>query len=499
MPEGKYLLGIDNGGTLSKAALFTFDGDELTCSSRKVEQIELHPGWSERDAKDMWQGTAEAVREVITSSGIDAADIAAVACTGHGNGLYLVDESGNPVRNAINSTDSRASAYVDRWLADGIDEKVLPLTTQCVWPAQPNALLAWLRDNEPKTMERARWVLFAKDFVRTQLTGEIWMEETDMSGSSLMNVVTGQYDEAVLELFGIGEMQSLLPPLRKSHELCGKVTAEAAALTGLAEGTPVAGGMFDIDACGLASGIVDEGQMSLVAGTWGNNQYISREPLIDKDLFMTSRYCIPGWYLMLEGSPTSASNLEWFVSRFLGEGQSDGKSLYRECDEAVAATRPDDADIVFLPFLFGSNESSSAKSSFLGLENQHTRGDVLRAVYEGIVFSHNYHLQRLLQFRDKPDCIRFTGGAARSEVWVQMFADCFQIPVEIPAGTELGALGAAIAAAVAVGVYPDYLSAVNAMTKISRRHEPDPDMAGIYQEKYARYRKAIQTLDALWN
>lgn len=489
---GKYLLGIDNGGTMSKAALFDSEGKELACASRKVEMIELQPGWSERDANAMWGNTADAIREVIETAGVDAAEIAGVACTGHGNGLYLVDGAGKPVRNAINSMDGRAASHVDQWLADGVDAKVLPKTTQCLWPAQPNALLAWLRDNEPETMANAGWVLFAKDFVRTQLTGEVWMELTDMSGSSLMNVVTGDYDDEVLELFGLLDMKPLLPPLKKSHDICGKVTAEAAARTGLAEGTPVAGGMFDIDACGLASGIIDEGQMSLVAGTWGNNQYIAKEPLIDKDLFMTSCYSIPGWYLMLEGSPTSASNLEWFVSRFFDEPD------FAACDKAVAAIDPADTDIIFLPFLYGSNEKSSAKSSFLGLEGRHTRADVMRAVYEGVVFSHNHHLQRLLQFRDKPECIRFTGGAARSEVWVQMFADCFQIPVEIPAGTELGALGAAIAAAVATGIYPDYREAVDAMTSIARRHEPDASKADVYAEKFGRYKKAVDVLDGLW-
>lgn len=447
---------------------------------------------SERDATGVWERTASAIREVVEKSNLDPKEIAAVACTGHGNGLYLIDAEGKPVRNSINSTDSRAASYIERWMADGVDEKVLPKTTQCLWPAQPNALLAWLRDNEPETLAKASAVQFAKDYIRTQLTGEIWMELTDMSGSSLMNVVTGEYDDEVLELFGLSDMKRLLPPLKKSHDVCGKVTADAAALTGLAEGTPVAGGMFDIDACGLASGIVDAGQMSLVAGTWGNNQYIAKEPLIDKELFMTSCYSIPGWYLMLEGSPTSASNLQWFVNRFFDEPD------LKACDEAVGAIEPAANEIVFLPFLYGTNEKSAAKSSFLGLEGRHTREDMMRAVYEGVVFSHNHHLQRLLQFRDKPECIRFTGGAARSEVWVQMFADCFQIPVEIPAGTELGALGAAMAAAVAAGVYEDFPEAAKAMTRIARRHDPDPAKAAIYAEKYARYKKAVETLDAIW-
>jgi L-xylulokinase len=371
-----------------------------------------------------------------------------------------------------------------------------------VWAAQPAALFLWLRDNEPQIIDKTRWILMCKDYIRSRLCGQINAELTDMSGASLMNVVTGEYDDEVLKLFGILEMKELLPPIIKTADIAGAVTADAAAVTGLKEGTPVAGGMFDIDACGLASGIIDERQMSLVAGTWGNNQYIAKEPLIDKNLFMTSCYSMPGWYLMLEGSPTSASNLEWFVTEFLSAektiAEKDGKSVYELCNEMVASVSTEETTITFLPFLYGSNIGAGAKSCFVGLEGFHTRAHVVRAIYEGIVFGHNTHLQRLLNFRDRPEVIRFTGGAARSKVWVQLFADCFQIPVEIPAGTELGALGAAIAAGVAVGCYSSYEEAVGAMTSIARRQEPDPAQKEIFAEKYERYKKVIAALDPIW-
>ncbi len=498
----RYLLGIDNGSTMSKAALFRDDGGEVAVASRKVELLSPHAGWSERDPLLMWDETAAAIREVLAESGVGPDEIVCVACTGFGNGLFLVDEHGNPVRNAINSTDSRAQSYVDRWLADGVDAAALPLTTQCVWAAQPGALLGWVRDNEPDVMARAHRVLMCKDYVRLRLTGTAQGELTDMSGSGLMNVVTGEYDQRVLDLFGIGDLAGLLPPLVQTADICGAITPAAASETGLNAGTPVAGGMFDIDACGLASGIVDERQMSLVAGTWGNNQYIAREPLIDKGLFMTSRYSMPGWFLMLEGSPTSASNLEWFVTEFMAAEREavrkTGGTVYGLCNDMVAGVDPRDLDIVFLPFLYGSNANGAAKSCFIGLEGRHTRAHVLRAVYEGIVFGHNTHLQRLLQFRSAPEVIRFTGGAARSEVWVQMFADCFQIPVEIPAGTELGALGAAIAAAVACGLYADYPQAVAAMTRIARRQDPDAAAAAMYAAKFERHQAVQTALDSYW-
>ncbi|MBM3889609.1 MAG: carbohydrate kinase, partial [Verrucomicrobia bacterium] len=238
------------------------------------------------------------------------------------------------------------------------------------------------------------------------------------------------------------------------------------------------------------------------AGTWGCNLYVAREPLIDKDLFMTSCYGVPGWYLMLEGSPTSAGNLEWFIAEFLGSEKesltAQSKSVYDLCNELVASVDARDLRLVFLPFLYGSNVHPLAKSCLVGLEGRHNRAHVLRAVYEGIVFAHHWHVRRLLQFRPPPDAIRFTGGAARSEVWVQMFADCFQIPIEVPAASELGALGAAISAGVACGAHASYADAVKAMTRVARRHDPDPAMAPIYAAKYDRYCKVLGALESVW-
>jgi len=498
----KYLLGTDNGCTMSKAALFTLDGREAAVASRKTETLTPKPGFLERDVPEMWKSTAEAIREVVAASGVDPADIACVACAGHGNGLYLVDAQGRPVRNAILSTDSRARSIVDEWIAAGIDKTVRPITMQSLWPAQPNALLLWLRRHETKTMRRARWVLMAKDYIRFRLTGKIQAEVTDMSGTSLLNVRDVAYDTGLLETFGIGPLRRLLPPLVQSAEICGAVTAQAAAETGLKEGTPVAGGMFDIDACGLASGITDESQLCMIAGTWGNNQYISTTPVVSEDVFMTSCYSIPGYYLMLEGSATSASNLEWFVTEFFAAekqlAEAEGRSVFDVCNGLVAATKPEDAAIVFLPFLYGSNVGPDAKAGFVGLNGWHTRGHVLRAIYEGVVFGHLTHVRRLLKFRAMPDTIRLTGGAARSKVWVQIFADAFQTPVETPDGTELGALGAAIAAAVAAGLYPGYEEAINAMVRFSRRQKPDPARKKLYAAKYERYKRVIVALEPVW-
>jgi len=501
-PMRQFVLGIDDGGTVAKAGLFGVDGRELAIARRKTEMSSPHPNHTERDVEQLWQATAEAIREVLGRAGVDPREVAAVATTGHGNGLYLVDEQGQAVRPGIISTDTRAQSYVARWKAEGTHRAVLPKTMQSLWAAQPPALLAWLRDHEPEVLMRARWALMVKDLVRMRLTGEAWGELTDMSGTSLVDVAAGQYDEQVLGAFGIAEFGPLLPPLRRSEEVCGRVSRKAAEQTGLAEGTPVAGGLFDVDACALASGLIEESQLSVVAGTWSINQYASLQPVVHEDLFMTSRYCLPGWYLMMEASATSASNLEWFVSEFMkadgDQAKLAGRSVYDLCNELVAATPAEAAGPLFFPFLHGSNADPNARACLMGLAGWHCRGHVLRAIYEGVVFGHRAHYDRLLRFRAPPQKVLLTGGAAQSEPWVQMFADAYQLPVEVPAGRELGTLGAAICAAVAVGCYGSYPEAVRAMARVERVQEPDARRAELMATKYDRYQRVLAGLGPVW-
>ncbi len=498
----QYLLGIDNGGTMAKAALFATDGTEVAVASCKSEMLDVKPGWAEFDMNAVWLNAAGAVKRVIEQSGVDPSAIACVACTGHGNGLYLVDEDANPVYNAIGSADGRAKEYVERWNEDGTQAAVRPKTMQTTFPSQPGALLRWLKDNDRETYDSARWVLMCKDFVRAKLTGEIYMELSDMSATSLMNVGTAEYEDDILAAWGIADAKEKLPPIRMAADRCGTVTAAAAAETGLAEGTPVAGGMFDIDACGLASGLDYEGGLCMVSGSWGNNQFVSKTPVAD-GVFITSCYVVPGFYYMFEGSPTGASNLEWFLTEFFAADrereEEKGKSVYDLCNELVAETKPEDTGIIFLPFLYGSNVSLDGKACFIGLDGWQKRGHVLRAIYEGVIFSHRWHMEKLLQHAEMPPVIRLTGGAANSSLWVQMFADNFQVPIELPKGTELGALGAAISAGVAAGVFDSYGDAIEAMVDIGDRVEPNPAMKGLYDKKYARYKQVLDIMDPHWS
>jgi L-xylulokinase len=492
------LLGIDNGGTVAKAALFATDGRELGAARRKIELEMPQAGWREIDAGRLWQATAEVIRQVMAETGAAAADVAGVACTGHGNGLYLVDERGRPTRKGISSSDGRALAYVQQWEAGGVIDRVRQKTLQANWPAQPNALLRWLVDHEPGVLASSRWALMCKDYIRMRLTGEGLAELTDYSATSLMDVESNRFDDGVFEAFQIGPLRRLMPPLIRCTDRAGAVTAEAAAETGLAEGTPVFGGAFDIDACGLAAGCVDEASLVMVGGTRGTNQHLTRKPLRTRDVFMVSRYAIDDYYLVLEGSATSASNLEWFVDRFVRGACGPGEDPYEMCSRLVAECEAAEECPTFLPFLYGSPVSPLATGALVGLTGQTSLAAVVRAVFEGVGFMHHWHYDRLMQYRGAPEAIRMTGGVARSEVWCQMFADIFGLPVEVPRASELGALGAAMIAAVGLGIYPDLAAASSAMTGIARRHDPDTANHGVYQARYRRFQETIEAMKPLW-
>ncbi|MDR0521721.1 MAG: carbohydrate kinase [Planctomycetaceae bacterium] len=500
-----YLIGIDCGSTMVKAAIFDETGKEYASAGRKIEHIYLRPGWTENNMDSLWNSVCEVLREILEKSKIDPKQVACVTCTGHGNGLYLVSHNDTPARNGIISSDNRARKYIEEWTAADVLGKILPKTMQSMWAAQPNALLRWLIDNEPETMKKTKYLFMVKDFVRYRLTGEAYMELSDMSATSLINTAAGEYDDEVLAVWGLADWKKIMPPLKRSGDICGKITAAAAKQTGLAEGTPVAGGMFDIDACGLAVGMTDESRFCMVAGTWGNNQFITSKPIIDRDIFMASCYSIDGYWLVLEGSPTSASNLEWFVTQFF-EGDKEllkikgmTKSIYEHCSELVSLTdAAADTGIAFIPYLYGNPVNPDAKACLIGLDGRHTRPQVMRAVFEGIVFGHRWHTERLFRFREKPQTIRLTGGAVNSDVWAQMFADILQIPVEIPAGTELGCFGASICGAAAVGIYPDYAAACEKMVKIDRRFTPNSSLAEVYETKYRRFLTLLRVLSPAW-
>lgn len=498
----KYLMGIDNGGTFSKAALFDENGEQISVASVPTVTITPKSGYTERDMNELWRVNAEAVKTAIEKSGINPMDIAGVSFSGHGKGLYMVDKDGNPAYNGILSTDARAWEYIEKWSKDGTKEKVFEKSFQDILACQPVSILAWFKDNKAEVLQNTKYIFAVKDYIRFKLTGEAYGEYTDFSGANLVNLTTHTYDKELLSYFGLEELYDKLPPLKYSSDICGYITKEASNLTLLPEGIPVAAGMFDVNACGIATGLSDEDKMCMIAGTWSINEFINKSPVTNGTVALNSMFCIPDYYLIEESSPTSAGNLEWFIRNLMNyekeDAKTNNKSVYDIVNKWVSEIQPQDSNIIFLPFLNGSNENALAKGTFVGLTGYHNKKHMLRAVFEGIVFSHYTHVRKLLVNREKPKSIRLSGGAANSDLWVQIFADVLQIPIDVVEDKELGALGAAMTAGIAAGIYKDYKIAIEKTVKISKTIYPRTEYAEIYKQKYETYRAVVDSLSSSW-
>ena len=487
-------IGVDNGGTSCKAVLFDNNGKEICSALEELIMITPASGHTERDMEELYQANCRVIRRVMDESKADPTEIKGIAFSGHGKGLYIWGKDGKPAMNGIVSTDGRAWEYPEKWIADGTSDKVFQKTFQRILASQPVSILCWLKDNKPEVFNNIGWIFGCKDYIRFRFTGEAYAEMTDISGTNLLNLATRQFDKELLALYGLEAIWNALPPLKRSFDACGKVTAETAKLTGLAEGTVIAGGMFDIDSCAIAMDITNDENICVIAGTWSINEYISKKPVLNKSVMMNSIYCMDEYYLVEECSPTSAGNLQWFMEMFMPDVKD-----YGEINAMAESVEPNEQNIIFLPYLFGSNYDPQAKASLIGVDSHHTKSHIARAVFEGICFCHKVHIEKLLQNRTKTRALRLAGGAAKSKLWVQLFADIIELPVEIIEADELGALGAAMAAAVAAGEYTGFADAAKAMVKVKKAVMPNEKTFEIYRKKYELYKKVSSALAPNWN
>jgi L-xylulokinase len=497
------LIGIDAGGTMTKVVLFDMQGNELGCERQPNHMLMPHPGWTERDAERMWGAACLSIRALLEKTGTRPSDVVAVTPSGYGGGVFLVDRKGVPVRNALVSTDTRSLSIIDKWTANGIRTHVSAAIEQLVWPGQTLAILAWMQEFEHAVLDRTAHVLSCKDYLRMRLCGDISTDPTDAGCAGILNVSRSEIAREAFDAASMKGWLNKLPEVASSTEIAGRVSDAAARETGLAAGTPVVRGVYDVVGCALATGVEQSSQLAAVAGTFSIHSTLHRKPALNPMPHIQTPYPVPGQFLATTATPTSASNLEWFCKTAMKaeaeQANAEGKSVYEVCNAMVAGTLSRGSEIQFFPFLYDGPRGAPA--GFSGMTASTSMSDLLRAIYEGVVFAHRTDFNYLLTGPDaaRPNVIRFAGGPSRSEVWSQMFADGLGLPIEVANGSELGAKGGAICAAVATGVYSSVSDAIGNMVRIERRFEPDAARASILTEKYDNYCSTIETNVQAWS
>jgi len=482
-----YLLGIDNGLTATKAAVYDLQGKELGVCSLPTRLVSSQTGFSEIDLQQQWENCCTVVRQVIEKTTISPTEILSIGISAYGNGLHLLDGDGHPLGKAMTSMDHRALEIT----APVSEERITQLgelTLQGIWDGQPGMLLKWVKAHQFDKYGEIGSIVFCKDWIQYCLTGKISSEHTDVSAAGLMNNRTKSYDDTILELLDIPEMKFCLPEVIKSYQVAGTVTQAAAEKTGLVSGIPVVGGMFDVTANSIGSGLIRPGQFCTIAGTWNINIAIGQQSITPKKIRQCTVYGDERFYSYVDSSATSASNLEWFLRNVL-----DKRGGYDQFEQTIARYQPGDVDIIFLPFVNGGLRNDNPGAMFSGLKSYHTKDDMLRAIAEGIGFAHYYHVNNLLyEGLERGETMFFTGGASRNRQWSQIFADIMQMRVKVPESEQTGALGDCIMAGVGAGVFPSIQDAVNSMVRIREVYEPNPVYGEIYQKKYERFVELLE-------
>ncbi|MCA8909711.1 MAG: carbohydrate kinase [Rhodospirillaceae bacterium] len=490
------LIGIDCGLTVTKAIVFDTGGRELGIGRRETAQIKPGPRRVERDMLGLWADVCGALREAL--AGIDAGRVRAVCVTGHGDGVYLLDGADRPLGTAILSLDTRAAGIIAGWREAGVLAAALEQAGQIPYAAAPAPLLAWLKANEPERYAGIGRVLSCKDWIRFKLTGGAATDFTEAS-TSFTDYRTQAYGADLPALYGVPEMAARLPEVGMPADIGGVVTAAAAAETGLAIGTPVAMGLHDVTATAVGMGVAAPGSFAVVAGSFSINEVFSNTP-VPSASWLCRNGIAAGQWLNMAISPAASSNMDWFVKTLCQDAVAAGKEAggpFAMLDGEIAAAFADPSDLQFHPFIYGSPVSDDASGGFFGIQAWHHRGHLLRAVMEGIVFNHRYHLDGL-RTRFAGEAVRLSGGISRSPLARQLFADALGLRVETVAAEETGALGAAIIGGVAVGLFADAASAAAHLVRVTHTYEPDRARRDRLADAYERYLGLIDALKPHW-
>jgi len=490
-------LGIDVGHSAMKAVVFDDDWNEAVSAHANISMYVPKPGHYETSIKELWSQTKKVLREITEK--VNPNLIKGIGICGGANGLYPLDENLNPVGRGITILDQRAKYIIDKLKKEEKYDTLFRKLGMPVLPGAASVVLRWLKDHEYERYRKIKHILARKDVVRLKLTGDVSTEITDAC-FGLLNVRTQEYDEEIFEILGIEEMIDALPELRpNSYDIAGFITEQASRETGLKEGTPVVVGAHDACCNTLGVGAVRNNIVCTGGGTWSINLLVVNEPLLNP-MWSCESFVEKGTWILEGSSPTATISLDWFVKNFCSEerriAEERGESIYKICDEEISDI---ETTIIYLPFLIGLPWNypfqSNATAGFLGIRMEHSKKEFLRAVYEGVTFIHALHIEQFEKNIGVSE-VRFTGGAAKSEIWCQMLADVLEKRVLTVDKEETGCFGAALLAAIGVGEINDVQDVVK-FIKIKKVYKPRE--AEKYRRKYEIFKLCGKVLSEVWN
>lgn len=486
----KYALGIDFGGGASKATLLSQDG--RIAATNTVEYPTLYPksGWTEQNPMDWYDATKKNIKAVLEKSGVSAEDISVLSLDAATHTAVVMDSDFNVLRPSIYWTDIRSLKEVE-YLRENYNDAILKQVLHNVDTIWTLPQLLWIKNNEPQTWAKVGKIMFAKDFVRHKFTGDYVTDNIEAEGSMLFDYNRQCWSE---ELCGILSLDTrALPKIVSPSDVAGTVSADAAADTGLCEGTTVLCGTTDTVMEVFAAGAVSEGQMTLKLATAGRICVVTSKSYPDKNLINYSHVIDGLWY---PGTATKscAASYRWYRDTFGGD--------YAELDRGAESIAPGADGLVFSPYLNGEltpYADPKLCASFIGVRSSHTKAHFTRAVLEGVSMS-ILDCKNELEKIGIPheDSAAIIGGGGKSPLWRQITSDILGIKLVEKKYAD-SSFGSAMFAGVAAGFWKTPKDALNVCNETVSETVPDAKNHALYKKVFERYKKVHDALAPIYN
>jgi xylulokinase len=492
----QYLIGVDLGTSGTKTVLFDVHGKEIASALEEYPLYQPYNGWAEQEPEDWWNAAVNTIKAVIAKSQVNPKDIAGLSLSGQMHGLVLTDDNGSALGRSIIWCDNRTIESCEEFTRlVGGRERLIQISANPALTGFTAGKILWVRKNQPEIWEKARHIQLPKDYVRLKLTGVYHMEMSDASGTNLLDVPRRCWSEEICEKTGIP--MSMLPPLVESSDVAGYITEEAARLTGLPVGMPVAAGAGDNMAAAIGTGVVCEGKAFTTIGTSGvifaHSDSVQIDPAGRVHTFCAA---VPGCYVVMGVGLAAGLSLKWCRDQFfqaeIEAAREMGTDSYVLMNQEAARSPIGANRLIYLPYLMGERSpilDPESRGVLFGLSAMHTKKDIVRAVMEGVMYSQWHNLNVLRGMHVAPNAMLACGGGAKSPFWRQMMADMYNMPVSTLQNTEGPALGAAILAGVGAGIYKDVPSACAELLKESEPLLPDADRHAAYEPYFELYQK----------
>ncbi|WP_296573732.1 FGGY-family carbohydrate kinase [Phreatobacter sp.] len=491
------VLGIDVGTTSTIAILVHLPGKVLGLASRPVTLHSPRPGWSEEVPAEWWGNVCALTRELIETSGIDPAEIAAVGTTGMLPAVVLLGAAGEVLRPSIQQSDGRCGTEVEE-LRREIDEAAfIRRAGNGVNQQLVAAKLRWIERHEPDVFGRIATVFGSYDYVNFRLTGERRIEQNWALEAGFVDLATHKLADDLIAHAHVP--RAAVPAKALSQEIIGAISAAAAAETGLAAGTPVVGGAADMIASALAAGVTEPGDVLLKFG--GSVDILVATDRVQPDPRLYLDYhLVPGLFMPNGCMSTGGSALNWFARTFAGgevaAAAKAGLTIHQHLDR-LAADRPAGAEgLTIVPYFLGEKtpvHDADARGIIDGLTLSHDLGHLWRALLESYAFALLHHLEVLRDMGHEPKRFLASDGGSQSALWMQIVADVIGARVETLAGHPGSCLGAAWTAAIGAGLVTDW-NGLKAFVSPGRSFAPDGASAAAYRRGYSRYRDLYRRL-----